>query len=244
MNPNEEFAKRNSELTAKMAEDQALKSLTNEWLINTSRYEYTYHFSWLGRPIIQFPQDMVAVQEIIWKIQPDLIIETGIAHGGSLIFYASLLELIGKDGHILGIDIDIRGHNRAEIENHPLFKRITLLEGSSIEEKMAEQVYSFAATKKNILVILDSNHTHDHVLKELELYSPLVKKDSFLVVFDTIVEDMPENFYPNRPWDRGNNPRTAVLEFLKKNNRFAVDREIENKLLISMAPGGYLRCVK
>ncbi len=206
--------------------------------------KYSYNFFWLGRPIIQFPQDIIAAQEIIWEVKPDLIIETGIAHGGSLIFYASILELLEGDGRVLGIDIDIREHNRVEIEKHPMFKRIDMLEGSSIDEKIAKQVYDFAKDKKKILVVLDSMHIHDHVLKELKLYSPLVTKGSYLVVFDTIIEDMPEDFFPDRPWGKGNNPKTAVWEFLKANNRFEIDKEIENKLLITVAPDGYLKCVK
>ncbi|MCG2775342.1 MAG: cephalosporin hydroxylase family protein [Desulfobacterales bacterium] len=203
--------------------------------------KYSYNFSWLGRPIIQYPQDMIALQEIIWQVKPDLIIETGIAHGGSIIFYASLLELLGGNGQVFGIDIDIREHNRVEIEKHPMFKRITMIEGSSVDEKIAEQVHTVAKDKKRIMVFLDSMHTHDHVLKELQLYSPLVTKGSYLVVFDTVIEDMPEDFFPDRPWGKGNNPKTAVWEFLKTNDRFAVDKEIENKLLITVAPDGYLK---
>lgn len=211
--------------------------------------KYSYNFSWLGRPIIQYPQDMIVMQEIIWKVKPDLIIETGIAHGGSLIFSASmlaLLEIMGeiKEGKVLGIDIDIREHNRVEIEKHPMFKRITMIEGSSVDEKIAQQVCDFARNKKQVLVLLDSMHTHDHVFKELELYSPLVTKGSYLVIFDTIIEDMPEDFFPDRPWGKGNNPKTAVWEFLKSNDRFEIDKTIENKLLITVAPDGYLKCIK
>jgi len=206
--------------------------------------KYSYNFTWLGRPIIQYPQDIIAMQEIVWKVKPNLIIEIGIAHGGSLIFYASMLELLGGDGQVLGIDIDIREYNRVEIEKHSMFKRITMIEGSSVDEKIAQQVYDFVKDKKQILVVLDSMHTHDHVLQELKLYSPLVTKGSYLVVFDTIIEDMPEDFFPDRPWGKGNNPKTAVWEFLKTNNRFEIDKEIENKLLITVAPDGYLKCIK
>jgi len=227
-----------------LSEDKGLHILSRTWIQETAKHHYTYNFSWLGRPIIQYPQDMIAVQEIIWQVEPDLIIETGIAHGGSLIFYASILELLGNNGQILGIDIDIREHNRVEIENHPMFKRITMIEGSSIDEEIAEQVHDFAKDKKQILVVLDSMHTHDHVLKELEFYSTLVTKGSYLVVFDTAIEDMPEDFFPDRPWGKGNNPKTAVWEFLQTNNRFEIDKEMENKLLITVAPDGYLSCVK
>jgi cephalosporin hydroxylase len=221
-----------------------MNELTLKWLVESAKVKYSYNFAWMGRPIIQYPQDMIAMQEIIWKVQPDLIIETGIAHGGSLIFYASMLELIGESGQVLGIDIDIRQHNRLEIEKHPMFKRITMIEGSSIDEDIAKQVYQFAKNKQRVLVVLDSNHTHEHVLKELQLYSSLVTKGSYLVVFDTAVEDMPADFFPDRPWGRGNNPKTAVWEFLKHNDRFEIDKEMEAKLLITVAPDGYLKCVK
>jgi cephalosporin hydroxylase len=229
---------------ARMAADPELAALAHELFLQSAEYKYSYNFSWLGRPIIQYPQDIIAAQEIIWQVKPDAIIETGIAHGGSLIFYASMLELLGGVGHVLGIDIDIRAHNRAEIERHPLFKRITMLQGSSIDDQIAQQVYAFVRNKQRVLVVLDSNHTHEHVRKELEFYAPLVTKGSYLIIFDTVVEDMPDRFFPDRPWGRGNNPKTAVQEFLATNDRFEVDREIEGKLLLTVAPGGYLKCVK
>jgi len=238
------FEERNAELIERMSADEELKQVTSDWLVRSSRYEYSYHFKWLGRPIIQFPQDIVAVQEIIWNVRPQLIIETGVARGGSIVFSASMLELIGGDGRVLGIDVDIRAHNRNAIEQHPMFRRISLIEGSSLDEKIVEQVFALAKDKRPVLVMLDSNHTHEHVLRELELYSPLVTRGGYLIVFDTVVEEMPDDFYPDRPWGRGNNPRTAVDEFLKHNDRFERDREIEDKLLITTARGGYLRCVK
>jgi cephalosporin hydroxylase len=220
-----------------------LKSLSQQWLTAVSRYKYSYNFSWLGRPIIQLPQDIMAMQELIWQIKPKLVIETGIAHGGSLIFYASMLELLGGDGLVVGIDIDIRAHNRREIEAHPLFRRIRLIEGDSTLPEVVEEVYGLAEGKAPILVALDSNHTHAHVLKELRLYSPLVSKGSYLVVFDTIIEDFPAGYFHDRPWDKGNNPRTAVAEFLATNHRFQEDEDLESKLLITVAPGGYLKCI-
>lgn len=240
----EQFREEREKDINKMAEDQRIRELGLLFIRDTAKYKYSYNFTWLGSPIIQFPQDMIATQEIIWRVKPDLIIETGIAHGGSLIFYASMLELLGGDGQVLGIDIDIREHNRVEIEKHPMFKKITMIQGSSIDESIVQQVYSFAKDKKQILVALDSNHTHDHVLRELQLYSPLVTKGSYLVVFDTVIEDMPEDFFPDRPWSKGSNPKTAVWEFLKMNNRFGIDKEIENRLLITVAPDGYLKCIK
>ncbi|MBU2524829.1 cephalosporin hydroxylase family protein [Patescibacteria group bacterium] len=216
------------------------------FIVESIKSGYSYNFLWLGRPIIQYPQDIVAIQEIIWEVKPDLIIETGIAHGGSLILSASmltLLEICGEidKGSVVGIDIEIRQHNRIEIEKHPLNKKITMFEGSSITEEVVNKVKEIAKSKNRILVFLDSNHTHEHVLKELELYSPFVSQGSYMVVFDTIIEDLPEDFVKNRPWGKGNNPKTAVWEFLKIHNEFEIDKEIENKLLITVAPDGYLK---
>ena len=209
----------------------------------SNKARYSYNFSWMGRPIIQYPQDIIAMQEIIWQVKPDLIIETGIAHGGSIIYYASLLELIGK-GAVLGIDIDIRQHNRKAIESHPMYKRIEMLEGSSVSDEMLTKVKERAAGKETILVALDSNHTHEHVLAELRMYSPFVTKGSYLVVFDTIVEHLPDYYLPDRPWKKGDNPMTAVQQFLNENRDFVIDADIDNKLLISVAPQGYLKRIK
>jgi cephalosporin hydroxylase len=227
-----------------LAEDKDVQALSRIWAREVTRHRYTYNFTWMGRPIIQTPQDMVAMQEIIWSVRPDLIIETGIAHGGSLIYYASLLELLGADGYVLGIDIDIRSHNKAEIDGHSMRKRIQMIEGSSVDATTVAAVKKHAEGKKRILVVLDSNHTHDHVLQEMQHYGPLVTKDSYLVVFDTLLEDMPADLVVNRPWGPGNNPKTVVWEFLKQNDRFVIDRDIESKLLITVAPDGYLKCVK
>jgi cephalosporin hydroxylase len=196
--------------------------------------KYPYDFTWLGRPIIQLPQDIIALQEIIWETKPDLIIETGIAHGGGLIFYASILELIGK-GKVLGIDIDI--------EAHPMYKRIEMIQGSSVDKEVAIKVAQIAQKSKT-MVILDSLHTHAHVLEELNLYAGLVSEGSYLVVCDTIIEHMPQGFFYDRPWDKGNNPATAVKEFLKNNDKFVADEEIDNKLMLTAAPGGYLKKIK
>jgi len=226
-----------------------LKSLVHEFMLASVQRKYSYNFSWLGRPIIQYPQDIIAMQELIWSIQPDLIIETGIAHGGSLIFSASMLELNAtcggpQDAEVLGVDIDIRAHNRAAIEAHPMFKRISMIQGSSIAPEVIEQVKLKAADKKRVLVCLDSNHTHDHVLAELKAYAPLTSVGSYCVVFDTIIEDMPEDSFTDRPWGKGNNPKTAILEFLKSDEDFEIDKSIDSKLLITVAPGGYLKRVR
>lgn len=242
-NPVAEFVDERNERIKINAKNAELKSAAAAFNVASNKAQYSYNFSWMGRPIIQYPQDMIAMQEIIWELKPDLIIETGIAHGGSLIYYASILELMGH-GEVLGVDIDIRKHNRIEIEKHPMFKRISMIEGSSLDPVIIDKVSAFASGKSKILVTLDSNHTHDHVLKELELYAPFVTKDSYLVAFDTIVEDLPNDYMPGRPWSQGNNPKTAVWEFLKKNSDFQIDHNIDNKLLISVGPEGYLRRIK
>lgn len=223
--------------------DQDVQALSRIWLREITRHKYAYNFTWLGRPLIQLPQDMVAVQELVWRVKPDLIVETGVAHGGSLIYSASLLELIGGAGRVVGVDIDIRAHNRAEIEKHPLAHRIQLIQGSSVDRSVIRQVREAARGCERVMVLLDSNHTHKHVLQELRGYSPLVTKGSYLVVFDTLIEDMPGDLIKDRPWGKGNNPKTAVWEFLKKNRRFVVDKDVEAKLLLTVAPDGYLKCI-
>lgn len=236
---------KDSELIKQMAASAQASKLSRSLFDEMCRHRYCYNFSWLGRPIIQFPQDIVAMQEIFWSVRPDLIIETGVAHGGSLILSASLLQMMGGEGKIIGIDIDIRAHNRAAIEAHPLASYIELIQGSSINETTVEQVLIKAREYKKILVILDSNHTHAHVAKELSLYSPLVKNGSYLIVFDTVIQDMASDaLVEDRPWSIGNNPKTAVWEFLKSNSRFEIDQEIQDKLLLTAAPDGYLKCIK
>jgi cephalosporin hydroxylase len=210
---------------------------------------YSYNFSWMGRPIIQYPQDLVAVQEIIWDVKPELIIETGVAHGGSAVFFASLLELNAqcggpKDAEVWCVEIDLRSHNREAIVAHPMYPRLRIFDGSSVDEKIASVIAEKAAKCQSVMVILDSNHTHEHVLGELNLYAKLVSIGSFCVVFDTVIEDLEGVEFLDRPWGKGNNPKTAVAEFLKSNTDFVVDYGIDEKLLISAAPGGYLKRVK
>lgn len=259
MNHVEQFEKEVKENIARISADKAVQNLSLKWVQDISPYKYTYNFKYLGRPIIQMPQDIIAIQELIWSVQPDLIIETGIAHGGSLIFSASMLALldvsdaieagIALDPNIskrkvLGVDIDIRPHNRVAIEAHPMSSRIQMIQGSSIAPEIIEQVKEVAKDYQRILVCLDSNHTHEHVLAELEAYASLTSMDSYCVVFDTAIEDMPEDFFLDRPWGKGNNPKTAVWEFLKINDRFVIDKDIINKLLITVAPDGYLKRIK
>jgi cephalosporin hydroxylase len=226
--------------------DTALQARSLNWIVDSAQHKYSYNFSWLGRPIIQYPQDIIAMQEIICSVQPDLIIETGIAHGGSLIFSASMLELNAVCGgnsnaEVVGIDIDIRAHNHDAIQAHPMAKRISMIQGSSIDPRIIEQVRLKTIGKKRVLVALDSNHTHAHVLAELQAYAPMTSVNSYCIVFDTIIEDMPKGSFPDRPWDKGDNPKTAVWEYLKNHPEFEIDKSIQHKLLVTVAPDGYLK---
>lgn len=232
---------------AKMAQDSKVKECTEKWELSVAKYDYVYNMTWMGVPILQLTTDMVAIQEIIWKVKPDLIIETGLAYGGSIIFYASMLELLGGEREVLGIDIDIREHNRKAIESHPMYKRITLLEGSSVDEDIVGKVKEIAKDKKSILVILDSNHTHEHVLAELKAYSSLVSVDSYIIVMDTNIEkyhDIVSVGRDARPWGVGNNPWTAAQAFLKEDDSFQIDLSITDKIIITSAPDGYLKKIK
>ncbi|MBP1870885.1 cephalosporin hydroxylase [Ensifer adhaerens] len=251
-----DFAK---EVEARVAAVPANKDLNDsaaQFMRTSIASQYSYNYFWLGRPIIQYPQDMVAMQELIWAVKPDLIIETGIAHGGSLILNASMLALLelseaAEKGEmvdpakpkrkVLGIDIDIRAHNKAAIEAHPMASRIEMIQGSSTAPEIVEQVRKVAADYSRVLVSLDSNHTHAHVLEELNLYAPLTSVGSYCVVFDTVVEDLPKELSGDRPWGPGDSPKSAVAEYLKVHPEFEVDQSIDNKLLITVAPGGYLK---
>ncbi|MGN6520457.1 MAG: cephalosporin hydroxylase family protein [Dokdonella sp.] len=237
---------------------------TNERLRNDARAftassieaRYSYNFHWLGRPVIQYPQDMVALQEIIWSTRPDLVIETGIAHGGSLVLSASLLALLDLADaaaagtpvdprlprrRVIGVDIDIRSHNREAIQAHPLAPRITLVQGSSTAADVVQEVRRASAGHERIMVCLDSNHTHAHVLDELRAYAPLVTPGCYCIVFDTVIEQLPLGSFADRPWDIGDNPATAIAAWMAENDDFEVDREIDARLQVSVAPGGYLR---
>lgn len=254
-----DFDKEVRERIASYESDAALRAAAAAFMQASTQPKYSYNFSWLGRPIIQYPQDMVAMQELIWSVKPDLIIETGIAHGGSLIFSASMLAMLDvcdaiESGSsidprqsrrkVLGVDIDIRAHNRSAIEAHPMASRIAMIQGSSIDPAVVQEVRNFAADYKRVLVCLDSNHTHEHVLAELEAYAKLASVGSYCVVFDTVIEDLPADMYPDRPWGPGNNPKSAVFSYLESHPEFEIDKEIDNQLLISVAPHGYLKRVR
>lgn len=259
MSEDEKFLEEQQRNWQKAGADESLAAASLNWMIDAGgKYKYSYNFTCLGRPIIQYPQDMVAMQELIWSIKPDLIIETGIAHGGSLVLSASMMALLDyceavESGsvidpalvgrRVLGIDIDIRSHNRAAMESHPMAHRISMIVGSSIAQDVISEVHRTAADYDRILVCLDSNHTHMHVLAELEAYAPLVSVGSCCVVFDTLIEDTPSEYSESHPWGPGNNPKTAVHEFLESHPEFEIDRSIEHKLLITVAPDGYLRRV-
>jgi cephalosporin hydroxylase len=241
-----------------MSRNDRLQADAAEFMRTSLLSQYSYNFAWMSRPIIQYPQDMVAMQELIWRVRPDLIIETGIAHGGSLIFSASMLALLDmadaiesgatldpakSNRKVLGIDIDIRAHNRPAIEAHPMASRIQMIQGSSIAPEVVAQVREIAAGYQQVLVCLDSNHTHAHVLAELEAYAPVTSVGSYCVVFDTIVEDVPADMSADRPWAPGDNPKTAVREYLKAHTEFEIDKSIQHRLLITVAPDGYLNRV-
>jgi cephalosporin hydroxylase len=258
MNPSNQFEQECNNEIASMGSDLVLKNLTGEWIRHANTLKYSYHFSWLGRPIIQYPQDIIAMQEIIWRVKPDLIIETGIAHGGSLIFSASMLaqldlcEAIENGANfnpsiskrrVLGVDIDIRAHNQSAIESHPMASRIQMIQGSSIKTDVIDQVKEIAGNYQRVLVCLDSNHTHDHVLAELEAFAPLTSVGSYCCVFDTIIEDLPPTCFPDRSWGPGNNPKTAVWKYLENHQEFQIDKALQDKLQITVAPDGYLKRV-
>ncbi len=233
--------------------DLTLNKISNDFMSRSHLLKYSYNFTWLGRPIIQYPQDILSFQEIVFKVNPDLIIETGIAHGGSLILSASLLNLLDlmqginpkqSNRKVIGIDIDIRSHNYESIKNHPFSNKINMIEGSSIDKDTIKKVMELKSGYKKVLVCLDSNHTHDHVKKELCLYSEFVSLGSYIIVFDTVIEDLPKECCNDRPWSIGNNPLTAVNEWIDKNKNFKVDKFYDKKSLISVAKGGFLERIK
>jgi len=237
------FEERKSDID-RMGKDKDFQKKSLEWILHANQYKYVYNFKWMGQPIIKFPADIIVQQEIMWKLKPDLIIETGIAHGGSILFSASMIEMMGVKGEVVAVDIDIREHNKKLIKEHPMYKNITMYEGSSIDPKIFEKVKNHTKNKKCIMVILDSSHTHEHVLEELKLYAPLVSLNSYCIVLDTFIEYLPKGYssqHGKRSWDVGNNPYTAMKTFLEKNNNFSVDKNLSNKGMITETIEGYLK---
>ena len=225
------------------AKDPLLSRIAHDFLVESFKHDYPYQWTWLGLPILQVPADIVATQEIIWQAKPDIIIETGIAWGGSVVFYSSLLQLIGK-GEVVAVDLNLMDHVADQIASYPFSKRIHLYKGSSTDALIMAKIKSHIKSGMSVMVLLDSNHTHKHVLEELTLYGPLVTKGQYLIVSDTHVESVPVMDHKPRPWGPGNNPKSAVDEYLRSVDRFAPDEDIDKRLLISLTPGGYLRCLK
>ncbi len=239
------FAERNADITA-MGADAELRQKSLDWMLHADKYKYTYNFTWMGRPIIKFPSDIVIQQELMWKLKPDLVIETGIAHGGSIIFTASMMEMMGIEGEVIGLDIDIRQHNRDLIESHPMKKRITMYEGSSTDPVIVEKVRQHTVGKKCVMVILDSLHSHEHVYNEMKAYAPMVTIGSYCVLPDTFIEFFPKGYYSDtRPWDVGDNPYTGMKQYLAETgDMFETDYSLTHKAMITETIDGYLRRVK
>ena len=229
----------------KMGLDDELRRKSLDWMIHADKYKYTYNYTWMGRPIIKYPNDMVVQQELMWELKPDLVIETGIAHGGSIIFTASMMEMMGIAGEVVGIDVDIRSHNRTELEAHPMIERITMYEGDSVSEKMVEKIKRHIAGKSCVMVILDSLHSHEHVYKELLAYAPMTTIGSYCILPDTFIEFFPKGYYADsRPWDVGDNPYTAMKQYLNETDMFEIDEARTNKAMITETIDGYLKRVR
>lgn len=233
-----EFLEYRKKLLGSQSNNLEFKAASRDWMQLSVDNKYSYQFDWLGVPIIQMPEDLIIFQEIVYKTQPDLIIETGVARGGSIIFWASIQRLCGITGKVLGVDIDIREHARNAINNSNFKGEINLIEGSSVEDEVVDQVKKIVSQHNRIMVVLDSNHTHEHVLYELEIYSKFVTKDCFLLVLDTVIDDL--DIDPERPWGPGSSPKSAVKEFMIKNpGKFTYEQSYENRALLSVAPYGY-----
>ena len=235
-----DFQEWRKKLLASQSKDIQFKDSSSNWMQLAVDNKYSYQFDWLGVPIIQMPEDLILFQDIVYKTQPDLIIETGVARGGSVVFWASIQKLCGINGKVLGVDIDIRQYARNAIINSNFKDEIYLIEGSSVEDQVVSQVKNYVLQHKKIMVVLDSNHTHEHVLSELEIYSKFVTKDCFMLVLDTVIDDL--NIDPDRSWGPGSSPKSAVKEFMLKNSaEFTREQSYEDRALLSVAPYGYWR---
>jgi len=240
LDPTEAFFEERRLAIEAMGRDEELRRKSLDWMLHADRYKYTYNYTWMGRPIIKFPNDILLHQELIWSVKPEVIVETGIAHGGSSVFYASMLELVGR-GHVIAVDVDIRAHNRREIERHPMSRRITMIEGGSTDDAVVARVRDLVGDRAPVMVFLDSNHTHDHVYRELTHYADLVTVGSYCVLPDTFIELFPPGYYADRPWDVGNNPLTALRQFLSERSDFEIVRSLSDKAMITEGFDGYLR---
>ena len=235
-----EFQEWRKKLLGSQSNNLEFQAASSDWMQLAVDNKYSHQFDWLGVPIIQMPEDLIIFQEIVYKTRPDLIIETGVARGGSIIFWASIQKLCGITGKVLGVDVDIRQHARSAINDSNFKDEIDLIEGSSIEDKVVDQVKKIISQHKRIMVVLDSNHTHEHVLSELEIYSKFVSKDCFLLVLDTVIDDLKVD--STRPWGPGSSPKSAAKEFmLKTSEDFINEQSYENRALLSVAPNGYWR---
>lgn len=240
--PVSEFFEERRRDIEKMGQDEELRALSLDWMVKADKYKYTYNYTWMGRPIIKFPSDIVAQQEIMWRTRPDLIIETGIAHGGSIVFSASMQQMMGiENAEVVAVDIDIRAHNRDEIESHPMFSNITMYEGDSTSDELVEKVRKHTEGKKSVMVILDSNHTEEHVYRELLKYADFVTPGNYLLLPDTFIEFFPKGYYDNRPWDVGDNPHSAMKRFIAEREDFQIDKAMTSKLMICEGIDGYLQ---
>ena len=246
MNDELEFAGAVRSRIAAQGKNINLVTSAGKFLEAGLKTKYIYNFSWLGRPIIQTPQDIVALQEVVFRTKPDVIIDIGIARGGSIVFFASMLELDALyggnvDATVLGIEIDLRCQNRDAIKDSPLPKRIELIDGSSLSPEVISQVAGYIRNKKTVMVCLDSLHTHAHVLAELDVYSKFVTSGAYCIVFDTSIEGMDDSLFEDRPWKTGNSPGSAVKEFLSREDDFLINECINDQLIITMNKNGYLK---
>ena len=233
---------KSTEIKNAKADPELLKK-ARDFLVQSDKHKYGYYWTWLGLPIIQMPEDIVLTQEILWETKPDFVIEAGVAWGGSLAMYAAFQEIQGY-GHVFGIDVTIPQHNREAIMSTPVSNRITLIEASSSDPATFEAVSAQIPKGSNILLVLDSNHTHEHVLAELKLWSPLLQNGNYIIVSDTVVEVIPEQTHRPRPWGPGNNPMTGMQEFMNENDRFTSENSYSDRAFASFNPSGYLKCMK
>lgn len=224
-----------------MRPSQQMKAINLEWLRQAAPHGHLYQHRWLGERFFHLPGDMIALQEILTVVRPRLVIHTGIAAGGGPIFLASILELLGGDGTVVAIDPAPRAEGREAIMGHRLARRIEIVEGSPFEPCVVERLQALASERSPVIVVLDLIHTQAHVEQELEQLGPLVSPGSYMVVLDTVMEDLPAEMFEGRPYGKGNNPGTAVAAFLRRDDRFEVDYTFEDRVLLTLAPGGFLR---